>query len=216
MTSRINSTGSKLKDSKIGRLSSFLLVDHPSLFLFQIFCTAGCCIQLFSVVSEFLRFNNIVEIEIDSSDWSHIPAVTISNDFFMFLNISKIDEEFIKWRNLSTLAKTRNFLSLTNLTSATKFKFLYDRKILFQNCTVYDIYSTNVTEEEVKEYELLSEEFKSKIVSKEEFASIDLTDSGFKPPYLQSKKCLEIADIYLRTGRFLSVSERLRTSKLEV
>lgn len=200
MASRIRSTPPKLRRSKIGRLSNYLLVEHLSLFLFQIVCTAGCCIQLFSVITQFLQFNYIVEIEIDSADYTYIPAITFSNDFFMFLNQTKIDSEFREWRNLSTLAKTRNFLSLQNLTSAYKFKFLVDQKVLFENCTVFDIYSTNLTERDVQEYELLSEQFKSKIVSKEEFAGIDLTESTFKPPYLQSRKCLDIADIYLRTG----------------
>lgn len=188
------------KSSKLGRLSNYLFFEHPSLLLFQLVCGVGCCWQLFSVFTKFLQFENVVEIEIDSRDYTYLPSISISNDFFMFLNMTKVDEEFKEWANLSTLVKTRKFLSLQNLTSAHKFEFLYDKKVLFENCTVFDIYSTNVTKEEVAEYELLSEEFKSKIVSKEEFANIDLSDSTFKPPYLQSKKCLEIADIYLRTG----------------
>ena len=194
------------KSSTFGRLSSYLFFEHPGLFLFQLVCGAGCCIQLSSVITEFLRFNNIVEIEIDSRDYTYLPSISISNDFFMFLNITKVDEDFKEWKNLTTLAKTRNFLSLQNLTSAHKFKFLYDQKVLFENCTVFDIYSTNVTEQEVAEYERQSEQFKSETVTKEEFASIDLTET-FKPPYLQSRKCLEISDIYLRTGSRLSFFE---------
>lgn len=130
-----------------------------------------------------------------------MPAVTISNDFFMFLNMSKIDEKFKDWSNLSTLAKTRNFLSLQNITSAFKFQFLYNPQILFENCTVYDIYSTNFTKEQEIEYSRVSENFRTKIADKEEFSKLNLSEdeNQFKPPYVIEKKCKEIGDFYLRT-----------------
>lgn len=191
------------KRPKIYQLFNYLFVEHPIFFTFQIICTLGCFIQLLSVITEFMRFNTVVEIEIDSADYTFVPAITISNDFFMFLNQTKINEEFKEWRNLSVLGKTRNFLSLQNITSSFKFQFLYDRNILFENCTVYDIYSTNVSKQEIEDYEKLSEEFKTEAVNKEEFSTINLNVTKFNPPYVQTRKCSEIADVYLRTGRFL-------------
>lgn len=102
---------------------------------------------------------------------------------------------------LGTLAKTRNFLALQNMTSAVKFSFLYDRDVLFENCTVFDIYEPNITKAEVNEYERLSEEFKTKTVDKDEFSKMNLSSVGFNPPYVQSRNCKEIGDIYLRTGK---------------
>ena len=186
------------RSAKKSAFLSNLLLKSPILFLFQTICIIGCSFQLVSIVSEFLRFNIVVEIEVDSNDYTYLPAITISNDFFMFLNQTKINQEFKEWANLSTLQKTRKFLSLQNITSSYKFKFLYDKNVLFENCSVYDIYSPNFTREQIENYERLSDEYKTNIVNKNEFANINLSISEFNPPYV-TRKCLDVSSIYLRT-----------------
>lgn len=97
MATRISS----VKSSKLNQMFNHLAIRRPGLLAFQLFCFIGCNIQLLSVITEFLRFNIVVEIDIDSNDYTYIPAITVSNDFFMFLNQTKINEEFESWRNLS-------------------------------------------------------------------------------------------------------------------